>query len=83
LLTCLLLMINDFLVAMMEWVLRRFVAVCEGDKIQVEHDGKHFRFNVLKVRSAPLPLPCSPWVDILMTRCSALLSERLRSPTPT
>jgi hypothetical protein len=33
---------------MMEWVLRRFVAVSEGDKLQVEHDGKKYRFNVLK-----------------------------------
>lgn len=33
---------------MMEWVLRRFVAMSEGDKVQVEHDGKKYRFNVLK-----------------------------------
>lgn len=34
--------------AMLEWQLRSFVAVAQGDMFQVEHAGKKYRFNVLK-----------------------------------
>jgi hypothetical protein len=34
--------------ATLEWVLRRFVALCVGDTIQIEHDGIICKFNVLK-----------------------------------
>jgi len=33
---------------MMEWVLRRFVAVSEGDRLQVEHAGRSYAFDVLR-----------------------------------
>jgi hypothetical protein len=34
--------------ATLEWVLRRFVALSVGDTIQIEHDGKVLKYNVLK-----------------------------------
>jgi hypothetical protein len=34
--------------AMLEWQLRSFVALAQGDMFQVEHSGKKYRFNVLK-----------------------------------
>jgi len=36
----------------LEWVLRRFVALTEGDTINVEHDGQEYAFNVLQCKPA-------------------------------